>query len=612
MPQIDELLRSVDERPTVAAYSQAARALRPLRTGLRQARIALLPTFTIDSLVPYLEVEAARQGFGADVYVGPFNSVQQELLDAQSGCATHAPQVVFVAQLLGDVCPPLADDFLALSAARVEELIADTVAGLRSALQAFRRTSSSAVVLHNFALPAYAALGIYEASARTSQSEAVRQLNAQLATMAREMPGVYVLDFDRFSAEIGYRNCGDTKMWYLGRAPLAASAMPALARLQALFLRAILGVQRKCLVLDLDNTLWGGVVGEEGLSGIKLGHTYPGSVFCDIQRAALALQRRGVLLAVNSKNNSADVEEVFRSHPDMVLSPEHFACTRINWRAKPDNMLEIADALNIGLDSLVFLDDSPAERDLMRRSLPQVLTLASEDVKAVLDPLKLLRTLRETTAFDKLSFTGEDRRRGEMYQQQAARQQLEHSAASLDDFLNGLEMTVAITPVDEFTLPRVADLVQKTNQFNLTTRRHTAAELSERMADPSWGLFALRLSDRFGDSGVVATAMLKLHGAAASIDTFLMSCRVIGRTVETALLAFLADWARGHGATVLDGEFMPTAKNAPAAEFYAQHGFVQVLHESHGDASHWRLSLEDAAVSWPRHICLAPEKKVSV
>jgi FkbH-like protein len=527
------------------------------------------------------------------------------LLDPGSGCLSHQPDVVFVAQLLCDVCPPLADDFLALGGARVEQYVTEIVSDAAATLRAFRQLSQATVVVHNFALPPYPPLGIYEVMEPGSQTSVIRQLNRRLADAVRTIPGVYVLDYDRLCADAGYRNWQSDKMWYLGRAPLSAQALPALARAQAAFIQASAGRQRKCLVLDLDNTLWGGTVGEDGVAGIKLGRTYPGNAFRHFQEAVLQLHRRGVLLAINSKNNRADVEEVFRSHPDMVLKEEHFASVRSNWSAKPENMVEIASELDIGLDALVFFDDNPAERALMRQALPEVLTLEVPP-----DPLKYAEVLLESGAFERLSFTREDRRRGEMYREQLARASLRQSAASLQDFLSSLKMEVSIRPVDQFAFPRVLDLIGKTNQFNLTTRRHSAARLAEVIADPSWDALYLRVADRFGDNGIVGAAVLQFQNGAAHIDTFLLSCRVIGRTLETALLSFLVGLARGRGATVLEGEFIPTAKNAPAAEFFARHGFERAGRT--GTGSRWRLNLSDVSFQWPGYIRAAEEMKEKV
>jgi FkbH-like protein len=594
LTDLQDILDVLDRAATPAAYAKAARAIQR-RESYQRVRIALLSSFTVDPLRPYLEVEVARQGLAADVYVAPFNTVAQELLDASSGCAKRAAEVVFVAQRLVDVCQPLAVDFLSLSTENIQTLAGRIVTDAVGMVEGFRRHSSAAVVVHNFALPRYAGLGIHEAMAASSQTGMIRALNTSLTAALTTIPGVWVLDYDRVAATVGYRHADNEKLDYLGRAPLSAPTLPELARVQAAFVQAILGRHAKCLVLDLDETLWGGVLGEAGPSGILIGDEYPGSVYRDFQRALRQLNRRGILLAINSKNNASDVEEAFRARPEMVLQLDHFAARRVNWQDKPANMREIADELNIGLDSLVFFDDNPAERARMRAVLPHVRTL---EVPA--DPLGYVQTLDQSRAFDSLNFTDEDRRRGQMYRAQADRISLERSATSLEEFLQSLEMSVSVRAADESTLPRVTDLVQKTNQFNMTTRRHPAAALARMAADSRFGVLYLRLRDRFGDQGIVGVAVLEQQGSTAVIDTFLMSCRVIGRNVETAMLSAITEWAALRHLTALEGDVVRTTKNTPARDVYQRHGFSEVF--SAGGSARWRLPLDRAGVAPPPHI----------
>ncbi len=590
-----EVFAKVDEHRTTVAYFQAARQLLQCKEQLSPVRVAFLSSFTLDSLLPFLTVEAARFGFAIEAYVAPFNSVKPELLGADSGCVQHRPDVVFVANLLGDVRPDLAHDSLPGDAESLQQLVDELATDLTAPIRQFRSRSTAAVVFHALPRPWPPPLGVYEAMALGSQTNFVNRLNARLATAMNELPGGYLLDLDQICATVGYENCYDLKMWYLGRAPFSAALWLAWAREQAAFLLALLAPPRKCLVLDLDNVLWGGIIGENGLANIQLGQTYPGSVFRDFQRTVLELHDRGVLLAINSKNNLVDVEEVFRSHPDMILKWEHFACRRINWRSKTENMQEIARELNIGLESLVFFDDDPVEQARMRQSLPSVLT-----VPVPREPIQHVKVLRQSRAFDRLATTTEDRRRGAMYQEQAARNQLRDSAASIEDFLTSLQMTAHIEPVSDFAFPRAVDLLQKTNQFNLTTRRHAPAHLKTLLADPQYGVFTLRVTDRFGDNGIVGLAIIQKRDVTAHIESFLLSCRVIGRTVETAFLSFLAEWARASGASALEGEYLPTPKNGPAADFYSRHGFTPIQQDSRG--SRWRMDLAPDSVQWPRYI----------
>lgn len=589
---LTDRLEALDSRPTPAGYQALAREIGELRGGLRPLKVALLASFTIDPLVPFLRVEAARHGFDADVYVPPFNSVNQALLDPDSACVRHRPDMVFITQVLEDMCPALSDDFLALDPQTVDRLIEDTVNGCMTAVETFVERTHATVIVSNVSLPPSPMLGVFEDMADGSQTAAIRRMNARLVERARSMAGVYVQDLDRLAAQVGHGRWHDTRMWCLARAPLSAVALPVLASSHAAFMRAAFGPPRKCLVLDLDGTLWGGTLGEEGLSDIKLGHTYPGNAFRRFQQTVLSLHRRGILLAIVSKNNDEEVAEVFRSHPDMVLKTEHFSAMRVNWRDKVDNLLEVAAELNIGVDSLVFFDDSPAECARVRQRLPEVLT-----IQAPSDVLDYSDTLARSRAFERLTFTAEDRRRGAMYREQGERERGLPAASSVEAFLQGLEMAADIRPVDAFTLPRALELTQKTNQFNLTTRRYSAPELAEAMNRHDRAAFSLRLTDRFGDHGIVGLAVVRGDIDTAVIEALLLSCRIIGRGAETALLAFLAAWARERGLRSLEGEFIPTPKNAPAADCYAKHGFVQVGTTATG--TKWRLSTIDADVPWP-------------
>jgi FkbH-like protein len=589
------LFDAVDARPTSASYLVTAREIDRLAGELRPVRVALLSSFTIEPIVPYLKVEAARHDLHVDAYIGGFNAVQQELRSPSSGCLAFAPDVVFVAQLLADVCPELTTDFPALSEDAVVEAIDRTVADFVAAIGAFRGRSSAAIVVHNFAMPRTPALGVCDVMVAQSETAAVRRLNATLAEVVATLPGVYLLDYDGVSAQVGHRHWYDDKMWHLARVPLTSHALESLARRQSIYLLALFGTRRKCLAVDLDNTLWGGILGEAGFTGIELGHTYPGNAFRTFQEYLLKLHRRGVLLAIVSKNNAADVEDVLNSHPGMLLGPVHFAAIRANWGPKPENLADIADELSLGIDSFVFFDDDAVECALMRGALPDVLT-----VQAPPDVLRFPQALESCGVFERVSFTAEDRTRGQLYQRRATERRQSRLAGSVNEFLQGLEMSASIKPADAFAFPRILDLLAKTNQFNLTTRRYSAGELHATIDDLRCGVFYLHLSDRLADHGIVGVAIARVEGETAYLDAFVLSCRVIGRTAETALLAFVTRWAERRGATIVEGDFSPTRKNAPAADFYARHGFTNVPQA--GSASRWRLTIADTPVECPSYI----------
>jgi len=590
------VLDALDAGPSPAAYLRAARELAALADPAPAMHVGLVASFTIEPLLPYLAVELARRGRRLRPYVAPFDSVVAELVGDDRGVTRHGSDAVVVAQQLDDVAPDLARGFPGLGPAAVAARI-DQVAGeLAQAVQAFRRRSHAAVLVLGFVPPPGTGVATGAATLASGQAEAVRRLNATLAAAVAAVPDVEFIDFERLVAEVGTRAWWNPSAWYTARAPLNAPVLPPLARRLAARLAAVGTAPRKCLVLDLDDTLWGGIVGEAGPAGIDVGAGYPGNVHRDLQWMVRGLRDVGVLLAINSKNNRGDVEAAF-AHPGMILRLDDFAAARINWAAKPDNMRELARELGIGLDSLVFLDDNPAEREQMRLTLPEVLTL---DVRR--HPLGLLEALDACDAFERRAITVEDRERSASYATQVERRRLEAEAVTVDDFLARLEQQVTIEPATEATRPRVVDLLAKTNQFNLTTRRHSAAQVAELMADPACGVFTARVRDRLGDNGLVGVAVVRRDGDTAAIDSLVLSCRVIGRRIDSVLLAFVADWARRHGARRLVGEFIATARNEPAADCYPRHGFVA----SPGDGpGRWSRDLEtEGAIVAPDYIAV--------
>jgi FkbH-like protein len=379
--------------------------------------------------------------------------------------------------------------------------------------------------------------------------------------------------------------------------------MRTLARDFASFVRQAKGKARKCLALDLDNTLWGGIIGEDGLEGIKLGHDGIGRAFMDFQREVLRLHEQGVILAVCSKNNEADALEVFQKHPDMVLKLEHFAALRINWLDKPGNLRSLAEEINIGIDSFVFLDDNPIERGAVRQLAPEVLV---PDLPR--DPAEYPDFVRGLTCFNTLQLTDEDLKRGQFYAAERQRKTLQESAGNLDDYLKSLGMLLHVTPIDDFTRPRIVQLIHRTNQFNLTTRRHSEVDVLNMTPERGYHIFSIRLEDRYGDNGTVGVAILRLldddpafpRQRVALLDTLLMSCRILGRNVEQMFLAYLTDFAAQRGAQQVIGEFVPSAKNRMVADFYPKFGYDPL--PANGNTRRWALPLTQRRIERPPYI----------
>jgi FkbH-like protein len=396
----------------------------------------------------------------------------------------------------------------------------------------------------------------------------------------------------------GLADWRDLRFWYLARVGINPKKFPILAACLARCLAALRRPAAKCLVFDLDNTVWGGILGDAGPRGILCaGSDYPAGAYADFQRALLALRSRGILLAVASKNDWALVEEAFQVRDDMPLRPEHIAEWEVHWNPKPESLDRIAGRLNIGLDSLVFLDDNPAEIDLVRMARPAV--------RAYLMPRRpeeFAGFLAKLEDFDQLRLSDEDRRRAELYQLRKKQTEMAAAATDLESFYRSLKTVLVPERAGEGNFDRIVQLIQKTNQFNLTTRRHDRIALVERLERGS-ELWGFRASDVHGDHGLIAVALLDFDGGVCGIDTLLMSCRVIGRTLETAVLHFLEGRALARGARVLRGEYLPTAKNGPCRDFYRQHGFTLAAGE---DRTEWSKNVEHRTAC-PEWITLSGE-----
>jgi len=403
---------------------------------------------------------------------------------------------------------------------------------------------------------------------------------------------VYTLDYDALIAQHGSEHWHDERKWLMARLPIAAGHLLDMAREWMRFIVPLSGRTAKVLVCDLDNTLWGGVIGEDGMAGIKVGPEHPGAAFQALQRVLLDQSRKGILLAVCSKNNLDDAMEAIEKHPGMLLRAKHFAAVRINWTDKAQNLREIAQELNVGIDALAFLDDNPFEREQVRAALPEVTVI---DLSK--NPMEYASAVRNCAVFERLTLSAEDQQRTAMYAEQKQRASAEQTFQSKEDFFRYLEQEAELEPVTDLTLARVAQLTQKTSQFNLTTRRYTEPQIADMATKPEWNIFSIIVRDRFGDHGLVGVAITHDEGEQCEVDTFLLSCRVIGRTVETALLAHLAESAVQRGRKRLLGWFLPTKKNAPARDFYEQHGFVRT--ETNAAGSLWTLDLKSSPCAAP-------------
>jgi FkbH-like protein len=445
----------------------------------------------------------------------------------------------------------------------------DTVKEIVSGL---RRKTNGIIVFCSFEIPIFPVLGIYDSQTKNGQLAFIRELNDRLVDILSSDENACLLDLNLCIAKLGMTQFFDRRFWYIARAPYSYLGIGEITYELFKYIRASKGKNKKCLILDCDNTLWGGILGEEGVNGIQVGHTYPGSIFREFQAEVLNLHNRGVIIALCSKNNEADVLKILREHPEMVLKEEHISAYQINWDDKATNICRIAGDLNIGLNSLVFCDDSEFEIHLINDQLPEVSTIHFSQTNKV----KMKEQLAECGLFDTLNITQEDKIRTKMYRAESQRKMLKAEYRDISGYLTSLQMVATIRFANQFSIPRIAQLTQKTNQFNLTTRRYTEAEIKLHSASLSWDVIQLELADRFGDYGLVGAGIIHYSGNTALIDTFLLSCRALGRGVENLFIEELLQLAKIRGSSVILGEFIPTKKNQQVESFYSSVGFAKL------------------------------------
>lgn len=546
-------------------------------------RLAVMGSCTLDHLQPAIRVGGLRRGLRIETLMGGFGQYRQNIVGPPSALDAFRPDAVLLALDARHMTAGIDD---ASDSAAASMLLDDAIANLR-ALWRRLRDRFGCMILQQAVLPTQATLlGENEHRLPSSRAHLVTRLN-QALRIAADQDGVDILAVDDHCRRDGVRAWHDPAMWHRAKQEIAASAVPMYGDLVARWLAARRGLSAKCLVLDLDNTLWGGVIGDDGLDGIALGPgSAEGEAFSAFQAHIRALSRRGVILAVCSKNDEARALEPFHSHPDMVLRREDIVVFVANWADKPANLRAIAAALDIGLDAMVFFDDSPVERDMVRRDLPMVAVPEPGE-----DPAGYPAVLADAGYFEALAVTAEDHARTALYRDNRARAELRASVSDLSDYLRGLDMCLDWRPFDRPGLRRITQLINKTNQFNLTTHRMTEAQVADVMDDGAACGLQFRLQDRFGDNGMIAVVILRLAEAGdVRIDMWLMSCRVLGREVEQATLAVLVARAKAMGADRLLGDYLPTARNGLVRDLYPRLGFT-LVHEDAAGRTRWVLDL---------------------
>ncbi|PYK42828.1 MAG: hypothetical protein DME46_09035 [Verrucomicrobia bacterium] len=557
-----------------ASLAKVRRALRLLDEMPKEKRgralsVELLSTFNLEPFLPVLQLALNCIPSRADLRLAPLNDLEGYITQNTGADQSDVRVIIWrIEEVLPEMLYPFSNGFPVQLSRRTEEVI-NRVQRLVKLHEA--NAAVTPLFVSTIALPVHFSNPLFASQHAIALCGAVAHINRTIYDIATQRSGVYVFDICRWAALEGKLHA-DALLDFVARQPLSGRGQLAFAFFLARCLRPLLMPARKVLAVDLDDTLWGGVVGEDGLENLKLGHDFPGNVHLRIQRELVELRKRGILLVLLSKNNEADARQPFDCLPDMLLKWEDFALRKVNWRPKHENLREAAQELGLGLDSFVFVDDSDYEREQMRQLIPEVLILNTSS-----DPLHTLNCLWTTDAFDSLTITEEDRRRHDDYRVRTARDVQAHGN-DLEDFLRSLQMEVTIEELGPANMERAVAMIGKTNQFNLTTRRHSRAQVQAMLAAPGSIGLALRLRDRFGDQGIVAI-LLATPGAqdcTLVVDSFLVSCRALGRGVEDALWTALMERASQAGVRKVLAQYLATPKNAIVAKLYDRFGLQPI------------------------------------
>jgi FkbH-like protein len=594
---------------TEAAGQWAARAVSPLldypslmslrrflkapraAAGSHAMRLAILGGPTTIQLRQLIELFLAGEGIAAEIYEAEYGLFRQEILSDGSALDAFRPEVVFLATSARDVgrFPPIDADL------QTVERLADAELTQWQGLWARAQSRWNAtIVQNNFEVAPHSVLGHHALRHPASREGYLRRLNQSLGETAP--PFVLLHDVSSLAAEAGAASWFDPRYYYEYKMPAGPECLPTYAHSVVSLLRALRGQSKKVLALDLDNTLWGGVVGDVGAGGITLGQgSGAGEAFLAFQQFAKELSQRGVVLAVCSKNDPQKAREPFETRDDMVLELADISAFVANWENKADNLRAIAEQLSLKLDSLVFVDDNPAERALVRRLVPEVSVPDLPD-----DPAGFIAAVARHRYFETTTFTREDSARARYYSENARRQDMLSRASDLDSFLCSLDMQMTVAPVTELNIERATQLVNKSNQFNLTTRRYTLPEIREISQSPDWRTRTFSLRDQLGDNGLIAVILARKQGGALAIDTWVMSCRVLQRGVEQFARNELVDLCRAENCDRLLGTFIPTSKNGLVSGLFERLGFSPA--GSDGGHAFWELPIKDDLGALPHFI----------
>jgi FkbH-like protein len=556
-----------------------------LRKPSYQINIAILGGSTTSEIKNILELFLLKAGFLPDFYESEYNKFYEDAVFPNTALESFKPDVIFVHTSNINITrfPSFGE-----GEKEIAELLNNEIKKFQSIWKGLKKYNCL-IIQNNFDLPVNRSLGNLDFYDIHGKTNFINQLNLLMAQAARESKTLFINDINYLSASMGLKQWYDRSLWHTAKYAVSFEAIPELANNITNILNASLSKNKKCLVLDLDNTCWGGVIGDEGVNGIGLGNeTATGESFLYFQNYVAELKQRGIILAVCSKNDHENAKEGF-THSDSVLKFEDFTVFKANWEPKHQNIEAIAKEINIGLDSLVFIDDNAVERNIVSSQIPSVsVPDVGNDVIAFVDHIE------KNGFFETVSLSKDDIERNNFYKGNENRVNEQSLFDNYGDFLLSLDMQAEIKPFSHLYVDRITQLINKTNQFNLTTRRYTVAEVEEVMTNNTYITLYGKLVDKFGDNGLIAIVVANIKGASCYIDLWLMSCRVLKRDMEFAMLDTLVEKCLAQGVTEIIGYYYKTPKNNMVADLYETFGFSLV--EKEGENSVWKISLENYIV----------------
>lgn len=551
---------------SVKSFNELKRNLKKDFTAFPQKKLAVLGDTATQFLVKALRGYGYEAELNLDIYEAEYNQIDHEIIDSTSELYTSNPEYVIIFQST----QKLLNNYFETAHAGKNKFAEERLSQIRNFIATINERMKCKVIFFNFGEINDNIFGNFSNKLDFSFSYQVRKINLELMDMCRETKNLYINDVCTLQNMYGIDFAFDPKLYVTSDLTLSLDFTAVVAKSVVDIIQSLVGKSKKCLILDLDNTLWGGIIGDDGIEGIQIGELGIGKAFTELQLWAKQLKERGIILAVSSKNDSEVAKNAFDNHPDMVLSYEDFAVFNANWDNKADNIKQIRQILNIGFDSMVFLDDNPFERNMVRSFLPEVTIPELPE-----DPAEYLTYLRSLNLFETSSYSEEDSERTELYRQEYQRTVVKQAFVNEDEYLTSLEMVSECKPFDSFTIPRVAQLTQRSNQFNLRTIRYTEDDMHKISSSDDYLTLSFTLEDKFGHYGLISLIILKKQGEVLFVDTWIMSCRVLKRTMENFVLNNIVEAATANGFKKIIGEFIQTAKNKMVKDHYKDFGFTE-------------------------------------